>query len=95
MSEITDSILRGAEDALAYAQGDKKRGHAHVPETVDVKAIRAHLKMSQRIFSETFGFSVNTLRHWEHGIRKPEGAARAFLTVIQRDPQAVVRALMG
>ena len=30
MSEITESILRGAEDALAYAQGDKKRGHAHV-----------------------------------------------------------------
>ncbi|MBF0367884.1 MAG: transcriptional regulator [Magnetococcales bacterium] len=95
MSEIADSILRGAEDALAYAQGNDNRGQAHVPQEVDVKAIRLHLKMSQRIFAKTFGFSVHTLRHWEHGIRKPKGAARAFLTVIQRDPNAVVRALIG
>ena len=50
MAETGESIVRGAHDALAYARGDKKKGRAttvHVPEHVDVKAIRSSLKLSQ------------------------------------------------
>jgi putative transcriptional regulator len=64
-----------------------------VPERIDVKAIRTKLGLTQQGFSARFGFSVNTLRHWEQGTRRPEGAARAFLIVIERAPRAVQRAL--
>ena len=47
--------------------------------------------MSQHIFAARFGFSVNTLRHWEQGNREPEGPARAYLLVIARAPGAVRR----
>ena len=40
--------------------------------------------MTQEEFAGRFGFSVNTLRHWEQGKRQPEGPTRAYLLVIDR-----------
>ncbi len=93
--KAANSIRRGLEQALAYAQGgaDPASYHVHVPARVDVKAIRAALGMTQQEFAGRFGFSVNTLRHWEQGKRQPEGATRAYLLVIERDPDAVQNAL--
>lgn len=95
MSEVADSIRRGLQQALEYAEGtaDASRFRVHVPDRVDVKAIRAKLRMTQTEFAGRFGFSVNTLRHWERGSRQPEGPTRAYLVVIDREPKAVQRAL--
>jgi putative transcriptional regulator len=49
--------------------------------------------MTQEEFAARFGFSVNTLRHWEQGKRQPEGPTRAYLLVIDRAPKAVQKAL--
>jgi putative transcriptional regulator len=49
--------------------------------------------MTQRTFAARFGFSINTLRHWEQGKREPEGPTRAYLLVIARAPQVVQKAL--
>jgi putative transcriptional regulator len=65
----------------------------HVPERIDVKAIRLRLGPTQAEFAGRFGFSINTLRHWEQGSRQPEGPARAYLIVINRNPEAVEKAL--
>jgi len=95
MSKVADSIRRGLEEAVAFAEGtaDPSRYGIHIPEDVDVKAIRSRLGMTQEEFAGRFGFSVNTLRHWEQGRRVPEGPTRAYLLVIDRDPKAVQRAL--
>lgn len=95
MSKAARSIRRGLREALAYATGDVSGGQyrVHVPHDIDVKAIRAKLGLTQAEFAGRFGFSVNTLRHWEHGTRRPEGASRAYLLVIARAPHAVQRAL--
>ena len=93
MSKAGESILRGARQALEYARGDRDGFVVHVPERVDVKAIRRRLGLSQRQFSERFGFRVDAVQNWEQGRRRPEGAARALLTVIDREPDAVRRAL--
>jgi len=95
MSTVAESIRRGLEQALAYADGqaDTRDYRVHIPEWVDVKAIRAKLSMTQEEFAGRFGFSVNTLRHWEQGSRQPEGPTRAYLIVIDRDSQAVQQAL--
>jgi len=42
-----------------------------------------------------FGLSPRTVRNWEQGIRHPEGPARILLQVIDREPEAVMRALRG
>ncbi len=95
MSKVADSIRRGLEEAVAYVEGkaDAKAYRVHVPADIDVKAIRVRLSMTQEEFAGRFGFSVNTLRHWEQGVRQPEGPARAYLLVIDRAPKAVQKAL--
>ena len=97
MSKIADSIRRGLQEAVAYAKGeaDKNAYRVHVPEQIDVKAIRTTLGMTQDEFASQFGFSVNTLRHWEQGSRQPEGPTRAYLLVIDRAPKAVQKALQA
>lgn len=97
MSTVADSIRRGLEQAVVFADGaaDENAYRIHVPEQIDVKAIRAKLDMTQEEFAGRFGFSVNTLRHWEQGTRQPEGPARAYLLVIDRAPQAVQEALQA
>ncbi len=94
-SNVADSIRRGLEEAVAFADGaaDASRFGVHVPLTIDVKAIRGRLRMTQEEFAGRFGFSIKTLRHWEQQQRAPEGPARAYLLVIDRDPKAVERAL--
>ena len=95
MSRAADSIRKGLKEAIDYAQGraPKSAYRVHVPEHVDVRAIRDKLGMTQQTFAARFGFSINTLRHWEHGDREPEGPTRAYLIVIQRAPDTVQRAL--
>jgi putative transcriptional regulator len=60
---------------------------------MDVRAIRTKLGMTQQQFAGEFGFSVNTLRHWEQGKRQPEGPTRAYLLVIDRAPDTVRKVL--
>lgn len=93
--EVADRIVRGLEQALAFAEGRAKKGTyaVHIPPEIDVKAIRDRLGMTQQQFATSFGFSVNTVRHWEQGRRVPEGPTRAYLTVIAREPEAVQKAL--
>ena len=95
MSKVADRIRRGLEEAVAYARGKAKESayRVHVPAVTDVRAIRMKLGMSQEEFAGRFGFSVNTLRHWEQGKRQPEGPTRAYLLVIDRAPKAVQKAL--
>lgn len=93
MNKVGESILRGARQAREYAQGARKGHITHVPDNVDVKAIRKKLKLSQTEFSARFGFPVSSLRNWEQGRRHPDVATRAFLLVIDKEPEAVERAL--
>jgi putative transcriptional regulator len=95
MSKVGEGIIRGLEQALAFAEGTAKKGRyvVHIPPEIDVKAIRGRLGMTQLEFAKRFGFSVNTVRHWEQGRRVPEGPTRAYLRVIGREPEAVQRAL--
>jgi putative transcriptional regulator len=94
MSNAGESILRGARQALAYAKGAREGFIAHVPEEVDVATIRRRLGLSQSEFAQRFGFKLDAVQNWEQGRRRPDGAARAFLRVIDREPEAVLRALV-
>jgi putative transcriptional regulator len=80
-------------DVEAFLARVQEGFQAHVPQDVDVKAIRNRLGMTQARFSETFGFSLDAIKHWEGGRRIPEAPARTLLTVIDKNPAAVLTAL--
>lgn len=89
-------IVVGLKDALAHARGDTSRARTsevEVPRQIDVRALRNRLKMSQEEFAQSFNVSVATLRNWEQGHRRPEGTARVLLTLIERIPDQVQKAL--
>jgi len=91
-----ERMIESARQALVFASGESGHGcDVHVPADVDVKAIREKIALSQAEFAKLFGLSKRTLEHWEHGRRVPSGPARAFLTVIAREPEAVRRALLA
>ena len=58
-----------------------------------VRRLRQKLNLSQPAFAERFQIPVASLRDWEHGRRMPDAATRAYLIVIEREPEAVQRAL--
>ena len=60
-----------------------------------VKRIRQKTGLSQAAFAERFRFPVASLRDWEQGRREADAATKAYLTVIEREPEAVLRALAG
>lgn len=94
MSEAGSRILRSVKHARAYARGEATEGFvAHVPASVDVKAIRTKLGLSQESFGLRFGFSPAAVRDWEQHRRQPEQAARVLLLVIDRNPEVVYETL--
>ena len=88
-----EQMLDGLSDVERFLAGQHAGFKAHVPHDVDVKAIRSRLGMTQARFSETFGFSLDAIKHWEGGRRTPEAPARTLLTVIDKNPSAVLTAL--
>jgi putative transcriptional regulator len=66
---------------------------ARMKHTPRAKLIRRALGLTQEEFAARFRIPLGTLRDWEQGASEPDQAARAYLTVIARDPRAVTRAL--
>jgi len=95
MTKAGEGILNGINDAIAYMQGDESKCRSHMIMTskVDVKSIREKIGLTQIKFAETYGLSLSTLKKWETGNREPEGAAKAYLTVIAQEPDVIKNAL--
>lgn len=85
--------MAGLQEALAFAKGEATGVILHVPDTLNVKAIREAQGLTQDLFAARYGFALSALREWEQGRRMPDRAARLFLKVIAREPKAVQRAL--
>jgi putative transcriptional regulator len=93
MATIFNDLMSGLDEVDAFLAGQTTGYKVNLPAEVDVKGIRKQLKMTQARFSSTFGFSLDAVKHWEGGRRTPESSARAFLTVIAKNPTAVIAAL--
>jgi putative transcriptional regulator len=88
------ALEESLREALAW-----KRGEIALPSrTVEpmtpkrVKAIRKSVAKSPREFERRFGVPARTIEGWEQG-KKVDVAARVLLTVIEKEPEAVERAL--
>ncbi len=95
-SEAFKRIERGLLEAIAFAQG-KDTGavvhHVDVPDTPDVRAIRAKTGLSQAEFAKSIGVKKATLLNWEQDRRVPDGPARVLLALIAKEPGIVQRVL--
>jgi putative transcriptional regulator len=92
MSKLGSRMIQSANEALAYASGEKTAGFV-VHKPVDVKALRTRLRLAQPEFAARYGLSVGTVRDWEQGRAVPDRPAQALLRVIEAEPDLVKRVL--
>jgi putative transcriptional regulator len=90
-NELLASIKEGGE----VLHGKKKAIRTFKLDDPDVPEIRQHLGLTQEKFALLLGVSTATLRNWEQGRRKPEGAARVLLCVAAKNPKVVLEVVGG
>lgn len=92
-----DSMSAAQRHAAAQSDADAKpltpADFKRMRRTPQVKVIRRALALTQEEFAARFHIPLGTLRDWEQGVATPDRSARAYLTVIARDPEAVRKAL--
>lgn len=96
MTKFGDDLIASMSEALAHARGENVAGmvvHDVDVKTIDPKAIRLRLRLTQERMAEVMGTSVSGYRKWEQAQRTPSGAARTLLQVMAKEPDAVLRAL--
>jgi len=87
--DIGAEIIAG----LSEFKENPKKLKSYKIDSVNVRLIREGLGMSQREFAIFLAISKRTLEKWEQGTRNPDGAANTLLRIIQKEPDAVMRAL--
>ena len=94
-TELGLEIETALGEVLAHVRGEQALPCRIVddPCAERIVAVRKRLKLSRRKFAERFGLDARAVQDWEQGRRIPDRAARVLLTVIDRDPGAVARAL--
>ena len=88
-------IEKALGEVLAHVRGETALPCRIVddPAPGQIVALRKRMKLSRQKFADRFGLDARALQDWEQGRRVPDRAARVLLTVIDSDPEAVVRAL--
>ncbi len=90
MTQFGDDLIQAMNEALAHATGE---GPAIVHEPADPKAVRKKVRLTQKEMAPLMGMSLSGYRKWEQGERSISGPAGVLLKVIEKEPEAVARAL--
>ncbi len=94
-TNVGREVEAALEEVVAHVRGeiDLPCRILDDPSARRILAIRKRMKLSRQKFADRFGLDARALQDWEQGRRVPDRAARVLLTVIDRDPEAVERAL--
>ncbi len=88
--KLFEEFLESVKQGGSIMRGATKPSRTFEFPESEVRKIREHYGLSQEKFASLIGISVATLRNWEQGRRKPEGAARVLLRVAAIHPEALL-----
>jgi putative transcriptional regulator len=96
---LFDDLQQSLHDAIAYEDGAKVDLRvAELPDPpqklkpIEIRHIRQALQATQIVFAVYLNVSANTIRSWEQGTRRPQGADLKLLAIARRNPQALLQA---
>lgn len=96
-SRVGDDLVEAFQEMAAYLRGEVEAESYELPDDLitpeRVKAIRRKVAASTKEFEQQFRISARTMESYEQGRRRPDAAMQALLRVIEREPDAVRRAL--
>ena len=90
MSTFGGDLIQSLNEALAHARGD---GPAIVHAPVIPREVRRKVNLTQAQMAPLMGMSLSGYRKWEQGTRRVSGPAATLLRVIEKEPEAVKRAI--
>ena len=92
VAALTDEQIHAAalSDPDAQPLPRDMRGFTKI---VNVKKLREKLGMTQEEFASAYRIPLGTLRDWEQRRKFPDAPARAYLLVIEANPQGVAALL--
>lgn len=85
-------------ELAGFLRGETEADHYEVEEADTlspdrIRAIRKSIANSTKEFERRFSVPARTMEAYEQGRRRPDAAMQALLRVIEREPEAVLRAL--
>ena len=92
MTVFGNNLIQALNEALAHAKG---HGPAVVHTPVIPREIRRQAKLTQAQMAPLMGMSLSGYRKWEQGTRRVSGPAAILLQLIEKEPEAVRRALLA
>jgi putative transcriptional regulator len=95
MRPMTEEEIEAAAWADPDARPFTPNELAKAKRVPRIKTLRRALRLTQEEFAARYRIPLGTLRDWEQGRSEPDQPARAYLTVIARDPEGVRRALQS
>jgi putative transcriptional regulator len=102
---LFEDLIESIGEAGKVARGEAKAQRVHVYSAKRVRdlrrqfkplqiiKVRKRMKMSQAEFAHVMLIPKSTLQSWEQGRRRPEGPALVLIEVMNKNPNAVVKAL--
>ncbi len=82
------------KEAVKIAKGASTPKSVYVVlSPTEIKAVRTSVNMSQAVFARSFQLSLDTIKGWEQGKRKPDAGATNYLRMIRADPEHAQRTI--
>ena len=91
-SDFGQDLIEALGEAVAHATGE---GDAILHEPVALRLVRQRAKLTQAQMAPLMGMSLSGYRKWEQEKRQLSGPAAMLLRVIEKEPEAVKRALLS
>ena len=88
-----NELMESMNQAVAISKGEMQPSRVFVFSPINVKEVREKTNKNQEEFANMIGVRVGTLRNWEQGRRKPEGAALTLLKIVAANPKYVEQIL--
>jgi putative transcriptional regulator len=97
-ANIYDDLREGLRDAMTFERGEhvdlRVTELPDPPKKIkpkDIRVIRRKLNATQVIFATYLNVSPNTVRSWEQGTRRPQGADLKLLSIALKNPRALLQ----
>ena len=90
MTKFGKDLVQSLNEALAHAKG---KGPALVHKPLNPVEVRKRANLTQPQMALLMGMSLSGYRKWEQGKRSISGQAAALLRIVEKEPEAVRRAL--
>jgi len=91
-NQLFEKLCESIKEVTEHAKGERDLPPEQIRffDEPNPRAIRSELDMTQQQFSALLAVPLGTVRNWEQGRRRPQGAAKTLLRIAEQDPESLL-----